>query len=218
MLSVAWTRVAVALAPRKRSLSIAPIGNIGPFAAGRDCSRIQPALAKLQRGPADVLAPRSVTDNPVIWPHLQIELLLTRQILCAHHHTEWVDLDFNRGRSRRIAITAAGKPYCKTSQDQHTGDNRSERGLAHLVSLSSNGHDRPRAAVLNVRLWAQNGHAVGQPAILGVKPTWRIYEYTPFFCNGPGDVKSPRVMSRRRAHASVRGRRQAATLCCQRER
>ena len=28
------------------------------------------------------------------------------------------------------------------------------------------------------------------------------------FCNGPGDVKSPRVMSRRRAHASVRGRRQ----------
>src|SRR5258708_31477192 len=27
------------------------------------------------------------------------------------------------------------------------------------------------------------------------------------FCNGPGDVKSPRVMSRRRAHASVRGRR-----------
>jgi hypothetical protein len=32
------------------------------------------------------------------------------------------------------------------------------------------------------------------------------YEYTPF-CNGPGDVKSPRVMSRRRAHASVRGRR-----------
>src|SRR5262245_44145631 len=34
----------------------------------------------------------------------------------------------------------------------------------------------------------------------------RVYEYTPF-CNGPGDVKSPRVMSRRRAHASVRGRR-----------
>jgi hypothetical protein len=34
----------------------------------------------------------------------------------------------------------------------------------------------------------------------------RFYEYTPF-CNGPGDVKSPRVMSRRRAHASVRGRR-----------
>ena len=33
-----------------------------------------------------------------------------------------------------------------------------------------------------------------------------IYEYTPF-CNGPGDVKSPRVMSPRRAHASVRGRR-----------
>jgi hypothetical protein len=32
------------------------------------------------------------------------------------------------------------------------------------------------------------------------------YEYMPF-CNGPGDVKSPRVMSRRRAHASVRGRR-----------
>jgi hypothetical protein len=34
----------------------------------------------------------------------------------------------------------------------------------------------------------------------------RVNEYTPF-CNGPGDVKSPRVMSRRRAHASVRGRR-----------
>ena len=33
-----------------------------------------------------------------------------------------------------------------------------------------------------------------------------IYEYAPF-CNGPGDVKSPRVVSRRRAHASVRGRR-----------
>jgi hypothetical protein len=48
-LCVAWTRVTVALPPRERSLSIAPIGNIGPFAAGRDCSRIQPALAKLQR-------------------------------------------------------------------------------------------------------------------------------------------------------------------------
>src|SRR5262249_41716752 len=36
--------------------------------------------------------------------------------------------------------------------------------------------------------------------------TIAVYEYTPF-CNGPGDVKSPRVMSRRRAHASVRGRR-----------
>src|SRR5215471_16756046 len=34
----------------------------------------------------------------------------------------------------------------------------------------------------------------------------RVNEYTAF-CNGPGDVKSPRVMSRRRAHASVRGRR-----------
>jgi hypothetical protein len=34
----------------------------------------------------------------------------------------------------------------------------------------------------------------------------RVYKYAPF-CNGPGDVKSPRVMSRRRAHASVRGRR-----------
>jgi len=41
---------------------------------------------------------------------------------------------------------------------------------------------------------------------ISVARTVAIYEYTAF-CNGPGDVKSPRVMSRRRAHASVRGRR-----------
>jgi hypothetical protein len=34
----------------------------------------------------------------------------------------------------------------------------------------------------------------------------RIYEYAPF-CNGPGEVKSPELSSRRRAHASVRGQR-----------
>src|SRR5262252_2338031 len=82
---------------------------------------------------ADV-KPFSTPDRP----HLQIERLLTRQILCAHHHTEWVDPDFNRGRSRDLEQMIAWEgPYCKTSQDLHTGDNRGERGLAHLVSLSS---------------------------------------------------------------------------------
>jgi hypothetical protein len=32
------------------------------------------------------------------------------------------------------------------------------------------------------------------------------YEYAPF-CNGPGEVKSPELSSRRRVHASVRGQR-----------
>src|SRR6266511_4190153 len=49
------------------------------------------------------------------------------------------------------------------------------------------------------RCWGLSGH---HPLELHCSD----YEYTPF-CNGPGDVKSPRVMSRRRAHASVRGRR-----------
>src|SRR6266481_1948166 len=48
----------------------------------------------------------------------------------------------------------------------------------------------------HVRLAPKSGHSANAC----------VYEYTPF-CNGPGDVKSPRVMSRRRAHASVRGRR-----------
>src|SRR5215471_16913114 len=33
----------------------------------------------------------------------------------------------------------------------------------------------------------------------------RVNEYTAF-CNGPGDVKSPRVIVRRRAHASTKTR------------
>ena len=46
---------------------------------------------------------------------------------------------------------------------------------------------------------------------------WAIYEYTSF-CNGPGDVKSPRVMSRAELTLlSVVGA-EAATLCCQKER
>ena len=46
----------------------------------------------------------------------------------------------------------------------------------------------------------------------------RVYEYTAFFCNGPGDVKSPRVMSRAELTLlSVVGA-EAATLCCQKER
>ena len=45
-----------------------------------------------------------------------------------------------------------------------------------------------------------------------------IYEYTPF-CNGPGDVKSPRVMvaAAELTLLSVVDA-EAATLCCQRER
>ena len=48
---------------------------------------------------------------------------------------------------------------------------------------------------------------------------WAIYEYTPFFCNGPGDVKSPRVIVTppRLTLLSVVGA-EAATLCCQKER
>jgi hypothetical protein len=47
---------------------------------------------------------------------------------------------------------------------------------------------------------------------------WAIYEYTPF-CNGPGDVKSPRVMvaAAELTLLSVVDA-EAATLCCQRER
>src|SRR5262249_35918218 len=45
----------------------------------------------------------------------------------------------------------------------------------------------------------------------------RVNEYTAF-CNGPGDVKSPRVMSRAELTLlSVVGA-EAATLCCQKER
>src|SRR5262245_39166994 len=54
----------------------------------------------------------------------------------------------------------------------------------------------------------------GQTADVSGCPAWcqkpRLQMRPPTetaFCNGPGDVKSPRVMSRRRAHASVRGRR-----------
>jgi hypothetical protein len=59
----------------------------------------------------------------------------------------------------------------------------------------------------DVTIEARNGTTlVGGPGQSTTARTSAIYEYTPF-CNGPGDVKSPRVMSRRRAHASVRGRR-----------
>ena len=58
------------------------------------------------------------------------------------------------------------------------------------------------------------------PTLLGVERTLAgqpLYEYTAF-CNGPGDVKSPRVMSRAELTLlSVVGA-EAATLCCQKER
>ena len=60
-------------------------------------------LARDARSRADVFAPKSVTDNPVIWPHLQIERLLTGQILCVRHERERVDLGgSNCGFNRRM--------------------------------------------------------------------------------------------------------------------
>ena len=44
----------------------------------------------------------------------------------------------------------------------------------------------------------------------------RVNEYTAF-CNGPGDVKSPRVMSCRRSRFCPWFGAEAATLCCQKE-
>src|SRR5262249_55189284 len=73
-----------------------------------------------------------------------------------------------------------------------------ERRCAPQQKLRADVADRSRPVIrrcrLNVR-FARSGYG------------WAIYEYTPF-CKGPGDVKSPRVMSRRRA-SSPKSRRAA---------
>src|SRR5438309_1079039 len=43
------------------------------------------AACKLSR-----LAPSSIMERPIIWPHLQIERLLSRQILCVRHERQRV--------------------------------------------------------------------------------------------------------------------------------
>src|SRR5262249_17639744 len=60
--------------------------------------------------------------------------LLRGQILCGRHKAERIDFGFNRGRSLSLQQTIAwGGPSRNTSEDQRTGSNGGECGLAHLV-------------------------------------------------------------------------------------
>src|SRR6516164_5540293 len=60
--------------------------------------------------------------------------LLRGQILCGRHKAERIDFGFNRGRSLSLQRAMAWvDPSRNTSEDQRTGSNGGECGLAHLV-------------------------------------------------------------------------------------
>src|SRR5215467_10389900 len=60
--------------------------------------------------------------------------LLRGQILCGRHKAERIDFAFNRGRGLSLQRAMAWvDPSHNTSEDQRTGSNGGECGLAHLV-------------------------------------------------------------------------------------
>src|SRR5215467_15048956 len=60
--------------------------------------------------------------------------LLRGQILCGRHNAERIDFGFNRARSLSLQrAMACVDPSRNTSEDQRTGSNGGECGLAHLV-------------------------------------------------------------------------------------
>src|SRR3989442_4819280 len=117
----------------------------------------------------------------------------------------------NRHRDADAAIMHA---QCLPAAGKFTRLGRRERSLSSRMGslYSSRFHMTIRVGLFAAVHESASGAPIGPTetvwylAAFGTNRITAIYEYTSF-CNGPGDVKSPRVSSRRRAHASVRGRR-----------